>query len=54
MTTARVFHRGAEIKARIQQLIETYRYMLKRNRSKIRAEMLENVITDLETALRDA
>ena len=42
------------MKQRIKELIATYRDMLGKTRSKIRRECLENMITDLETVLREA
>lgn len=42
------------MKERIRQLIETYRDMVKRSRSQRSIELLQNVITDLETILREA
>jgi predicted DNA-binding protein len=42
------------MKKRLEQLIDNYRDMLKRTRSKIRRECLENVIADLEVLLAEA
>ena len=42
------------MKTRLKELIETYRTMLELNRSNIRRKILEEVIEDLETILREA
>lgn len=42
------------MRERIKQLIVTYEAMLTKTRSKIRREILENVIEDLKTCLREA
>jgi hypothetical protein len=42
------------MKDRIRQLIDTYRDMIKRSRSQRSIDILQNVIEDLETVLREA
>lgn len=42
------------MKVRIKQLIATYRDMVKKSRSVRKIELLQNVIEDLETILREA
>lgn len=42
------------MKIRLRQLIEVYKDMLAKERSRIRADMLRNVIDDLEKILEEA